>query len=318
MTAADQAIRVFLLDDQEIVRRGLRGLLDAEPDIQVVGEAGSAAAALTRMPAVRPDVAVLEMRLPDCDGARACRKIRARMPDTACLVLTERSDDRAPRDAVMAGCAGYILKQARGASLAAAVRAAASGQPALDAHAAGALMAWVQDRARTKEVTARLTAREREVLSLLGEGLSSRQIGERMTVTEATVRNYVGSLLAKLDMRHRTEAAAFAARMTAGHAQPPAWPADGDAGHAPGNSRTRWMSRAACRGIPDAGLFFPAAAGQAKDAKAVCARCPVRAACLSYALATRQFGVWGGATENERLAMSRARKRRARPRPEPR
>lgn len=186
MTAADQEIRVFLLDEEGIVRLGVRGLLDAEPDIQVAGEAGSAAAALTRMPAARPDVAVLEMRLPDCDGSRACRKIRARMPEVACLVLTDRSDDQALRDAVTAGCAGYLLKQARGPSLAAAVRTAASGQPALEAHAASALMTWVQDRAKVAEATARLTAREREVLSLLGEGLSSRQIGERMTVTEAT------------------------------------------------------------------------------------------------------------------------------------
>ncbi len=239
MTSAERAIRVFLLDDQEIVRHGLCGLLDAEPDIQVVGEAGSAAAALIRMPAARPDVAVLEMRLPDCDGAQACREIRARMPEVACLMLTDRCDDQALRDAVMAGCAGYLLKQARSASVAAAVRAAASGQSALDQHAARGLMAWARDQARMREMAARLTAREREVLGLLGEGLTSRQISQRMTLAETTVRNYVSSLLAKLGMRHRTEAAAFAVRMAARHIQPPGRPAGGAVRHAPGSGNRR-------------------------------------------------------------------------------
>jgi len=222
---SSQTIRVFLVDGQEIVRRGLCDLLDAEPGIQVVGEAGSADTALARIPAARPDVAIMEVRLPDHDGVRVCQEIRARAPEVACLMLTDLSDDRAFRDAVMAGCAGYILKGAEGASLAKAVRTVASGQPALDPQTATRLVTWVQDQIKVRDRLARLTFREQQVLALLGEGLTNRQIGQRLTLAEATIKNYVSSLLTKLDMRHRTEAAAFAVRMAAEHVQPPSRPA---------------------------------------------------------------------------------------------
>lgn len=205
-----QPVRVFLLDDHQLVRQGLCGLLEAEPDIRVVGEAGTAADALARIPAARPDVAILDVRLPDGDGTTVCREIRARMPEIACLMLTAYDDDQALRDAILAGCAGYMLKQVRGSGLAAAVRMVASGRPALDPAATGRLLAWLRDQTRRRELVAHLTGQEQEILTLLGQGLSNRRIGARMGLTEKIVKNYVTSLLAKLGMQHRTQAAAFA------------------------------------------------------------------------------------------------------------
>ena len=217
-TAAEQ-IAVFLLDDHEIVRRGVRDLLEAEPDIRVVGEAGTASSALARIPALRPDVAVLDVRLPDGDGVTVCREIRSRMPEVACLMLTSFGDDDALFDAIMAGAAGFVLKQIRGTDLVGAVRTVAAGESMLDPEAAGRVMARMRDQAARKDPLASLTPQERKILELIGEGLTNRQIGERMFLAEKTVKNYVSVLFAKLGMERRTQAAAYAARLPAG---PPA------------------------------------------------------------------------------------------------
>jgi DNA-binding NarL/FixJ family response regulator len=216
-TAADRRpIRVFLLDDHEIVRRGVKELLEAEPDIKVVGEAGTAAAALAGIPALRPDVAVLDVRLPDGDGVTVCRDIRSSVPEVACLMLTSFGDDEALFDAIMAGAAGYVLKQIRGTDLVGAVRAVASGESMLDPEAASRVMQRMRDQAQRSDPLAELTPQERRILELIGEGLTNRQIGERMYLAEKTVKNYVSALFAKLGMERRTQAAAYAARLFAG------------------------------------------------------------------------------------------------------
>jgi DNA-binding NarL/FixJ family response regulator len=215
-TAGGQpAIGVFLLDDHEIVRRGVKELLEAEPDIKVVGEAGTAASALARIPALRPDVAVLDVRLPDGDGVSVCRDIRSSMPEVACLMLTSFGDDEALFDAIMAGAAGYVLKQIRGTDLVGAVRTVASGESMLDPEAASRVMRRMRDQARRADPLAELTPQERRILELIGEGLTNRQIGERMYLAEKTVKNYVSALFAKLGMERRTQAAAYAARVFA-------------------------------------------------------------------------------------------------------
>jgi DNA-binding NarL/FixJ family response regulator len=206
-------IGVFLLDDHEIVRRGVRELLEAEPDITVVGEAGTAESALARIPALRPDVAVLDVRLPDGDGVSVCREIRSRMPEVACLMLTSFGDDEALFDAIMAGAAGYVLKQIRGTDLVGAVRTVASGQSLLDPQAASKVMRRMRDQAAQADPLGGLTGQERRILELIGEGLTNRQIGERMYLAEKTVKNYVSALFAKLGMERRTQAAAYAARV---------------------------------------------------------------------------------------------------------
>jgi DNA-binding NarL/FixJ family response regulator len=210
---ATRRITVFLLDDHEIVRRGVRELLEAEPDITVVGEAGTAQAALARIPALRPDVAVLDIRLPDGDGVSVCREIRSMMPEVACLMLTSFGDDEALFDAIMAGAAGYVLKQIRGTDLVGAVRTIASGESLLDPEAASRVMRRMRDQAVRRDPLAELTAQERRVLELIGEGLTNRQIGERMFLAEKTVKNYISALFAKLGMERRTQAAAYAARL---------------------------------------------------------------------------------------------------------
>jgi DNA-binding NarL/FixJ family response regulator len=206
-------IRVFLLDDHEIVRRGVKDLLEAEPDITVVGEAGTAESALARVPALRPDVAVLDVRLPDGDGVTVCREIRSRMPEVACLMLTSFTDDDALFDAIMAGAAGYVLKQIRGTDLVGAVRTVAAGQSMLDPRAASQVMERLRTNARQPDPLSGLSGQERRILELIGEGLTNRQIGERMFLAEKTVKNYVSSLFAKLGMQRRTQAAAYAARL---------------------------------------------------------------------------------------------------------
>jgi len=210
---AARRIGVFLLDDHEVVRRGVRDLLEAEPDIWVVGEAGTASSALARIPALRPDVAVLDVRLPDGDGVTVCREIRSRMPQVACLMLTSFGDDDALFDAIMAGAAGYVLKQIRGTDLVGAVRTVAAGESMLDARAAGQVMARLRDSSRKRDPLAGLTGQERRILELIGEGLTNRQIGERMFLAEKTVKNYVSALFAKLGMERRTQAAAYAVRV---------------------------------------------------------------------------------------------------------
>jgi len=214
--SGDQArkpIAVFLLDDHEIVRRGVRDLLEAEPDIRVIGEAGTASSALARIQALRPDVAVLDVRLPDGDGVSVCREIRSRMPEVACLMLTSFGDDEALFDAIMAGASGYVLKQIRGTDLVGAIRTVATGQSMLDPRAAGQLMARLRDSARKRDPLAELTDQERTILELIGEGLTNRQIGERMFLAEKTVKNYISGLFTKLGMQRRTQAAAYAARI---------------------------------------------------------------------------------------------------------
>ncbi len=214
--ASPDPIRVFLLDDHEIVRMGVRDLLEAEPGITVIGEAGTAASALARIPALKPDVAILDIRLPDGDGVSVCRDIRSKMPQLACLMLTSFSDDEALFDAIMAGAAGYVLKQIRGTDLVGAVRTIASGQSLLDPEAASRVMRRMRDQATAADPLAGLTDQERRILALIGEGLTNRQIGDRLFLAEKTVKNYVSALFAKLGMQRRAQAAAYAAHVFSG------------------------------------------------------------------------------------------------------
>ncbi|MDQ1574431.1 MAG: hypothetical protein QOH44_1990 [Actinomycetota bacterium] len=214
--AGETRIRVFLLDDHEIVRRGLRELLEAEDDIVVVGEAASAAEAVARVPALRPDVAVLDVRLPDGDGVTVCRDIRSAVPELACLMLTSFADDEAMFGAIMAGASGYVLKQVRGSDIVGAVRTVAGGGSLLDPRATGLVMERLRNRAVPKDdPLGALSDQERRILDLIGEGLTNRQISERMFLAEKTVKNYVSNLLSKLGMERRTEAAVFAAKLPA-------------------------------------------------------------------------------------------------------
>ncbi|MFC9909880.1 response regulator [Streptomyces sp. NPDC059862] len=206
-------IRVFLLDDHEVVRRGVRDLLDDEPDISVVGEAGTVEQALVRVPALRPDVAVLDIRLPDGDGVTVCRELRSRMPELACLMLTSFDDEEALLDSIMAGASGYVLKQIQGSDLVSAVRTVARGQSLLDPSATTRLMARLrggQQQEPEPDGLPGLTDREREILALIGEGLTNRQIGQRLYLAEKTVKNHVSRLLAKLGVERRIQAAMIA------------------------------------------------------------------------------------------------------------
>jgi len=208
-------IRVFLLDDHELVRRGLTDLLDTESDLEVVGEASSVAEAMVRIPATKPDVAVLDVRLPDGSGVEVCRDIRSDMPDVKCLMLTSFSDDEALFDAIMAGASGYVLKEIRGHDLVDAIRQVASGRSLLDPSLVQKVLERLRRGNEDDERLASLSDQERRILELIGEGLTNRQIGEHMHLAEKTVKNYVSSLLAKLGMERRTQAAAFVARMEA-------------------------------------------------------------------------------------------------------
>ncbi|MBZ9644863.1 response regulator transcription factor [Streptomyces sp. PSKA30] len=206
-------IRVFLLDDHEVVRRGVRDLLDDEPDISVVGEAGTVEQALVRVPALRPDVAVLDIRLPDGDGVTVCRELRSRMPELACLMLTSFDDEEALLDSIMAGASGYVLKQIQGSDLVSAVRTVARGQSLLDPSATTRLMARLrggQQQEPEPDGLPGLTDREREILALIGEGLTNRQIGQRLYLAEKTVKNHISRLLAKLGVERRIQAAMIA------------------------------------------------------------------------------------------------------------
>ena len=205
-------IGVFLLDDHEVFRRGLRQLLGAEPDIDVVGEAGTAAAALARIPALRPDVAVLDVRLPDGDGVSVCREIRSKLPQTGCLMLTAYGDDEALFGAILAGAAGYVSKRTCGADLVQAVRTVASGQSMLDPYASRQVMERLREHVASADPVAALSRQERQVLDLIGEGLTNRQIAERMSLAEKTAKNYVSTLLTKLGLHSRTQVAVLAAR----------------------------------------------------------------------------------------------------------
>ncbi|MET7463621.1 response regulator transcription factor [Nonomuraea sp. NPDC005501] len=209
-------IRVFLVDDHEVVRRGVAALLESEDDIEVIGEAGTAESAIARIPALKPDVAVLDVRLPDGSGVDVCREVRSRLPELACLMLTSYADDDALFDAVMAGASGYVLKQIHGSDLVGAVRTVASGQSLLDPQTTATMLRRLRDQATRQDPLATLSDQERHILDLIGEGLTNRQIGERLFLAEKTVKNYVSNLLAKLNMQRRTQAAALAARLRAG------------------------------------------------------------------------------------------------------
>ncbi|MEU1177812.1 response regulator transcription factor [Streptomyces sp. NPDC005820] len=206
-------IRVFLLDDHEVVRRGVRDLLNDEPDITVVGEAGTVEQALVRVPALRPQVAVLDVRLPDGDGVTVCRELRSGMPELACLMLTSFDDEEALLDSIMAGASGYVLKQIQGTDLVSAVRTVAAGQSLLDPSATTRLMARLrqgQEPEPEPDALPGLTDREREILALIGEGLTNRQIGQRLYLAEKTVKNHISRLLAKLGVERRIQAAVIA------------------------------------------------------------------------------------------------------------
>jgi len=211
--------RVFLLDDHEIVRRGLKDLLEHEADITVVGEAGSAAEALARIPASGPDVAVLDARLPDGSGIDVCRSIRSSDPSIAVIILTSYDDDEALFAAIMAGAAGYVLKQVRGHDLVEAVRRVATGQSLLDPVVTQRVLTRIREGDPQASPLERLTAQESRLLELIGEGLTNRQIAAEMFLAEKTVKNYVSQLLAKLGLQRRTQAAVLAARHPTGQAK---------------------------------------------------------------------------------------------------
>ncbi|MEU4132215.1 response regulator transcription factor [Streptomyces wuyuanensis] len=214
--SAAAPVRVFLLDDHEVVRRGLRDLLDAESDIEVVGEAGTAQQALARGPAVRPRVAVLDVRLPDGDGVTVCRELRSCMPELACLMLTSFDDEDALLDAIMAGAAGYVLKQIKGSDLVSAVRTVATGQSMLDPATTARLMRSLRSPeeapAPEDERLAVLSPREHAVLDLIGRGLTNREIGKELYLSEKTVKNHISRLLSKLGVERRVQAAVIAAQ----------------------------------------------------------------------------------------------------------
>lgn len=212
-------VTVFLVDDHEVVRRGLIDLLGADPELEVVGEAGTVAEALARIPAARPDVAVLDVRLPDGNGIELCRELLSRLPDLRCLILTSFTSDEAMLDAILAGASGYVVKDIKGMELARAVKEVGAGRSLLDNRAAAALMATLRRTDEPADPLSNLTAQERTLLGLLAEGLTNRQIADRMFLAEKTVKNYVSRLLAKLGMQRRTQAAVFATKLAQN--QPP-------------------------------------------------------------------------------------------------
>ncbi|MGQ0842877.1 MAG: response regulator [Sporichthyaceae bacterium] len=206
-------ITVFLLDDHEIVRRGIAELLETEADIEVVGEAATAAQALARIPALRPQVALLDGRLPDGSGIDVCRDIRSAYPEIRCLILTSYDDNDAIFAAVMAGAAGYLLKEIQGSNLVDAIRQVAAGRSLLDPAVTERLLVRLREGAPQDARLASLTERERDILSLIAEGMTNRQIGERLFLAEKTVKNYVSAMLTKLGMERRTQAAVFATEL---------------------------------------------------------------------------------------------------------
>jgi DNA-binding NarL/FixJ family response regulator len=205
-------ITVFLMDDHEVVRQGVRALLESTGEIDVVGEASNAAEALARIPAVLPDVAVLDVRVPDGNGIEVCRDVSSAY-GTQCLILTSYSDDEALFEAIMAGASGYLLKQILGQDLVTAVRTVAAGGSLLDPTATTAVLERLRRAAEPAGPLAKLSEQERTVLELIGEGLTNRQIGERMFLAEKTVKNYVSHLLAKLGLERRTQAAVLATEL---------------------------------------------------------------------------------------------------------
>ena len=206
------SLDIFLVDDHEVVRAGLRALLESTDDLVVVGEAATAADALIRIPSARPQVAVLDVRLPDGSGIEVCREIRSRQPEIACLMLTSYADDEALFAAVMAGAAGYVLKQVGTADLVGDIRRVAAGQSLLDPTLVRRVAEGALGRADEDPLLAGLTGRERRILDLIAEGKTNRQIAAELFLAEKTVKNYVSNLLAKLGMDRRTQAASYATR----------------------------------------------------------------------------------------------------------
>ncbi|ORV66861.1 hypoxia response regulator transcription factor DosR/DevR [Mycobacterium gastri] len=206
-------VTVFLVDDHEVVRRGLIDLLDADPHLEVVGEAGSVGEAMARIPAANPDVAVLDVRLPDGNGIELCRDLLSRMPELRCLILTSYTSDEAMLDAILAGASGYVVKDIKGMELARAVKEVGAGRSLLDNRAAAALMSKLRGGVEKPDPLSGLTEQERTLLGLLSEGLTNKQIADRMFLAEKTVKNYVSRLLAKLGMERRTQAAVFATQL---------------------------------------------------------------------------------------------------------
>lgn len=212
-TAQNRKVRVYLLDDHEIVRRGLRELLENDGRIEVVGESGLAEEATRRIPALRPDVAVLDGRLPDGSGIDVCRDVRSVDPSIACLILTSYDDDEALFHAIMAGAAGYVLKQIRGNELVDAILRVAQGQSLLDPQVTARVLERLRGSHEEDSALSGLTEQERRVLMHIADGLTNRQIGKEMFLAEKTVKNYVSSILAKLGMERRTQAAVFASKL---------------------------------------------------------------------------------------------------------
>ena len=206
-------VTVFLVDDHEVVRRGLMDLLSADPELDVIGEAGSVAQAMAQIPALRPDVAVLDVRLPDGNGIELCRDLLSRLPDLRCLMLTSFTSDEAMLDAILAGASGYVVKDIKGMELAQAIKEVGSGRSLLDNRAAAALMAKLRGEGERADPLSGLTDQERVLLDLLGEGLTNKQIAARMFLAEKTIKNYVSRLLAKLWMERRTQAAVFVSKL---------------------------------------------------------------------------------------------------------
>lgn len=205
--------RIFLVDDHEIVRRGVADLLEDEPDLEIVGEAATVAEALARIPGMGVNVAVLDVRMPDGNGVELCRDLRSQLPELRCLILTSYSDDEALLNAIMAGASGFVLKQVLGNDLITAVRRVGAGESLLDAKTTEALMKRIRTGKDDGGALAGLTDQERAVFELVGEGLTNRQIAARLFLAEKTVKNYVSHLLAKLGMQRRTQAAVLAAEL---------------------------------------------------------------------------------------------------------
>ncbi|MGC4963853.1 response regulator [Gordonia sp. DT218] len=215
--APDKPVRVYLVDDHELVRRGLRDLLGTADDLKVVGEAASVGEAKVGILATKPDVAVLDVRLPDGNGVELCRDVRAEEPTVHCLMLTSYADDDALLAAVLAGASGFVLKQILGHNLVAAVRTVGHGGSLLDDRSTAALLAKLRDgKGSAADPLAELTAQEREVFNHIGDGLTNRQIAERMFLAEKTIKNYVSRILAKLDMQRRTQVAVMATKLRDG------------------------------------------------------------------------------------------------------
>ncbi len=213
-------VKVFLVDDHEVVRRGLADLLASDPELEIVGDAGSVSEAKVRIPALRPDVAVLDVRLPDGNGIELCRDLLSDLPELRCLMLTSFTSDEAMLEAILAGASGYVVKDIKGMELAHAIKEVGAGKSLLDNRAAAALMAKLRGAAEHEDPLSGLTEQERTLLGLLSEGLTNRQIAARMFLAEKTVKNYVSRLLAKLGMERRTQAAVFASKLDQRSGQP--------------------------------------------------------------------------------------------------